>query len=649
MPRPKIKDRVNRWKARIHVAREKMKPEVEAGADRMRLYADGGTRNFGFADGPAGDAKPWDLRLNHTFRTVKAQAIQTAFRMPRVELRASKPGPPVYVWEDLAQQPGFPQQIVQRAQQLRLDTSGTVEEEDLVRALESAGVKPSFFAWVENAEVNEAAVNKFLRTNKAQEELETCVIEAFAVNSFIEVTYVPDVRDVTVEGEKKQIPLSESISIKRLSPKDVAIDPAAKSLDDARWVAIRKKLSPKLMKNSSRYENTSDLKTDSTIEGITEMAEKFDIPVPEEDTFVNTWHIWDVEEGKFYVISEDGEKFHRRLSIDEMGYKETRHPLSMLRYNVLPGNFWGISELGLLSDVQDAYNANRTQGTDQVRRGQPKIFVAKDLLDPENQERLISPDSFAIVYTNGPLKGQVQEVSPQGTPQQIIAESQQLLADFQLISGVGANQLGTGANVETAREAAIVEANTRLRGSEKAKKVISFIRDIARRILDLVQNKLANPHFIRIAGEEGEEETFRRVTKKDLEGEFDVVIEIGDTAPKDRNVERSDFIQFLQAAGGVPGAEVHLDTRKLIKEAARLWDQPEETFLRSMKEVAKIMQAQEQAAALQETKDAIRMLLGGKGQGSKAAPLGTPSPPAQRGSPGGGQGGLTNIGGPSAA
>jgi len=117
--------------------------------------------------------------------------------------------------------------------------------------------------------------------------------------------------------------------------------------------------------------------------------------------------------------------------------------------------------------------------------------------------------------------------------------------------GISGERMGT-ASSSTATASSIVETASQTRIGDKLDLVTDWFKLISRKFLQSMQANLTLPGVIQIAGAEGEQWIEYDPKEGDLEGEFNIHVEVGSSAPRNIEVERSQLIEFLGVLGQNP-------------------------------------------------------------------------------------------------
>jgi hypothetical protein len=141
------------------------------------------------------------------------------------------------------------------------------------------------------------------------------------------------------------------------------------------------------------------------------------------------------------------------------------------------------------------------------------------------------------------------------------------------------------AGADSATQAGIMDKRLEVKEGDAMSMVIDFVTDIVRKVDQLVQTHITKDEAIRITGPEGE---YWAMVKQDdyqeIEGEFQYDVNVGATIPNLPQMERTQWLSFLQLLGNFP----HLLMQKhLMKRMAEMHHIEDEVMLEELYQLGK--------------------------------------------------------------
>jgi hypothetical protein len=400
---------------------------------------------------------------------------------------------------------------------------------------------------------------------------------------------------------KKQVDVNEFVKSENVFATyypwtDVLFDPMATwpPHHNARWIAFRWVKPLRAVKGSSLYRNTEDLQVSDLN---TAMGKQNDtIAKGANIQAVVGWEIWDKDHDKVVTISEGHTKFLREIPWPEELKDLDGNPVSpavMLSFNPVPGEVYPVSDIKLQEPLILEKIKARSIELNHLKRWNRQIFVKPDLMTPENKTNFKNSIDGAVIEVQG--DPQKDFFIPPYAPVQSDVYGIEKSVDQDLREIQGQSSADAGApfrtNTRSVWEARATLAGSGSRSDERRDVVEDFLAEIARKILGIIQKKFDIPKIARIVGNKslqnalmmgsaspqlqqaGQANSFALSwTKQDIQGEMDVDVVAGSTAPTDREsqIEQIEMLAksgMLQAAGFMPGSP---PAKALAREFFRL-------------------------------------------------------------------------------
>ena len=383
----------------------------------------------------------------------------------------------------------------------------------------------------------------------------------------------------------------------RVSPFNWIFPPGYDEIHRMPWVAVRHLIHIDEIKNDDRFANTNHLNPDK-VKSLDELNEDGvgNVWRKEEAEHIEVYEIW-YHDWASRVVRVGGSKKRRRVkelrvlwacqqpnakSDGPTILKHALSPLDMegypfvdLRFEKVNDQFYGIS------------------------------LVHKMLPIAERLQRLVDgavaglEASMALktIYKDGIFDKQAKAALGSRTPQMVAAKSKNVAADvrnlvmpafpqeflgtFNILRGI-MNEVGAGdeamrggrSSAKSATEVSYRAAMHAGRSESKLRIFEVFVRTVARKTLQIMQQFYDAQRWVRITGEEFP----MSYTRHDIRGEFDVGVHAGSMKPVGPEAERQAYIGFMNAlaaaAQALTVAQVPPDAVALFyNKALSLWEQ----------------------------------------------------------------------------
>lgn len=433
--------------------------------------------------------------------------------------------------------------------------------------------------------------------------------------------------------EPETLPINEKYNITRVHPDDFVWDADAGPLADSWcWVAERIKLTkeqaqadPRIsmaaLKGAEYGPRDRDAQNDVVTGKPREEGKDNDV--------YTLWEIYDIRKKEWLLIAEGAEKPIIKPSPLPAGTE--CHPYSILRFTLRDKSAYPIPPISQGIDIQREYNEARTKVMKHRKRFNRKyeVFV-QGMEDPDMElAKLESGEDGTILRKQTPQRV-VEPINDAPLDQQTYTEILTLNND--LVELFGASDAARGiARSDSATEAALIDKRLEVREGDRMSMVIEWVADIAKKLDKLVQANISRDEAVRVVGPEGE--MWQLVSTDDYDeiaGEYEYSVNVGATMPRLPQVERSQWLAFLQVVGSFPQL---LTVKSLLKRMAEMHHIEDDQMIDDLVHLGQqLMGMQQQQAAA-------------KGQGSaQGVPTNNPIAAAM-GMAMGDRGGLVNGGG----
>jgi len=471
----------------------------------------------------------------------------------------------------------------------------------------------------------EMLLNYWYRHLKSKREARRCLIDSLIAGyGVMEVGYTLKTEKVASKGKNKgdllivdELIKSESPYMVRRSPKDVRWDSEAKdsSLADARWISLDWVRDIDDVKADPRFSNTGNLKTNFTIkhDGTSTGTDHHD--TTEIWKKVKGRDIWDKKTEKVYTIVEGHDKFLRKAKWPE--FYDGAFPIEILFFNEHPDNSIPIADFDIYKKAQDELNQKRAIALDHTRRiSQRRVFSVKDNMDQDAMRQYEHGPDGAVIEVNN-----IEGVKPATDPtisQDMYIGMKQDRDSIREMSGVSPTEALATTKFEQATEPALLEkAASTIREDQRDTFEDFLVRNIKKLAQVLQQNMpdtdvpLNTQQFedavqfvpSKLHSIVGDKDTvvfpWLKLSKKDIEGDFDYDIEVGSTQAVNMETRKRDVVQLAEILANNPWIK---DKEATIRILEAFNEKDVERLMKTDKEMQQ-EQAQQQQSAQQPEPD----------------------------------------------
>jgi hypothetical protein len=248
-------------------------------------------------------------------------------------------------------------------------------------------------------------------------------------------------------------------------------------------------------------------------------------------------------------------------------------------------------------DQQRELNEARTKALIHRKRFNRKYEVVSSLLESEDElDKLVVGDDGTIIQVQ--QLGAVSPIRDAPLDQQTYTEISAINRDFLELMGPSPDALQIS-RADSATEAAIVDQRLEIREGDKLSIVTDWIIEAGRKIDQLVQAHITRDEAVRVIGPSGEEmwELVSAESYEDIAGEFEYSVNVGASQPRVPQVERSQWLAFLQVLGQFPQL---MTSRRLMAHMASLHHLEDETMIQELVQIGEQMSQQLAQGAGQE-------------------------------------------------
>lgn len=352
--------------------------------------------------------------------------------------------------------------------------------------------------------------------------------------------------------------------VERVSPFDMFVDPEAKTLNSAKWIAQRIVKPLEEVRQDKRYKQKgrAALKSDSTLnpDWLADGSE-----VHDDVRRVTIWEFYDLQMGTFSVFPQHGADFLVDPCPQPYAFG---HPFVMLRNYEIPDEFYPMGDVEALEPLQMELDKTRS-----MMMNHRKKYSRKFLYNPEAFDQvgtsLLKDDRDNImvpVQPDVPLQEAVIPLQQIPVEPQLFQYSQDVVAEMDRVSGVTDFQSGAMPEIRrSATEASMIQDAANARSADKIAQVELMLAAVAERVVQLAQQFLTEDQEARIVGKNGHP-LWIPFGRQQIQGQYDFEVEAGSTQPHNESFRKQQALQLLQAM--TPWAQMGLvNAQELVRYA----------------------------------------------------------------------------------
>lgn len=399
--------------------------------------------------------------------------------------------------------------------------------------------------------------------------------------------------------QPEALPANEAYKVTRIHPDDFIVDEDAGPLNEDvkyKFQRIRRPLDE--VREDKRYTaafrksvQATEVKNDDDKQreqrkkgGLLTESDK-----TQEPDIVVLWECYEPGAKSWCVVADGCKEF--AIEPSDLPKGIDGDPFIDLRFTLRDDSWYPLPPVSQWLDSQREYCENRSKMMVHRKRFNRKYTAYSGAFDdPEGAvAKLENGDDGTVIISNQP----VQSVFPiQDAPldQQIHMENSYIRQDFMDLA-VGANQRGSGAGIDSATEAGVIEKRTQVREGDKIGLVMDFLVDMGRKLDQLIQAYITQDVAVKVAGPGGEEiwELVRTSNYDDIAGEYEYQIDIGSVTPQLPEIERAQWMGFMGLVAQAPWLATN---KRLMRKTADLFHIHDDGMIEELSAMAQQMMQQ---------------------------------------------------------
>lgn len=323
-----------------------------------------------------------------------------------------------------------------------------------------------------------------------------------------------------------------------------------------------------LLKNVSKIEPSETVRDSPLDDPITDQPLGIDVEgvdnmfatesVEKDKGRTRGWTIYDFDKKQIRVVvntSNQGTgtpKLDRYIREDpmppEMWSKSPKSggPFHFLNFNETPGDWTALTDVEILLPLQDEINLTRSKISTHFRRADRKYVYEEGFIDDEREwSKLLGGGDMSFAKVSDVNLARPLEQAPMDNA--IFAALPNTDKDFDELGGSG-EQRGV-ARADSATQAAVLENRQQARESDRRDNLIrAHLISVASGLLKSMQANMTIPMAVRISDPKHPNAyTFNGVVQPgDIDGDFDVSIDVSSMQPRTNPIYRQQVLSLLQ-------------------------------------------------------------------------------------------------------
>lgn len=440
-------------------------------------------------------------------------------------------------------------------------------------------VNPKREASVESAKILELALNYLWRHKKIKRENKKNIQDGKLIgHSWFKTGYtgqtgtVEDGNGNTIETIESEDFFGYRVPWDCIAYNKGAIDPP----HDCNWVSHTVWAPLEDVKSNPRYKNTERLTAQKKDNNYFNTTDDTTTPNDFDEAMVCLKEVWDIKKRQVFTVSDGIDDYLEAPK--PWPYEMKGFPFSYLNFNPVNDEPYGLPDVYMFEPQVLELMKIRAMMLDHLKRFNRQLITTPNNFSPEQKDALMLGVTATVVEAKEP-----QNVFPIPYPAlqtDIYGIEERLKEDMINISGQSPQERGASQKTSTRTfgELQQIAKGAENRRGEQIDLVEGFVEEIAAKFVALLQQFADMPYYVRVTGKMPDEImkalserpsaqmqgavtsangfTF---TKEDIQGEFDIEVVAGSTAPLDRQNKMAVLMQILEILpqlGAIPGGPV---------------------------------------------------------------------------------------------
>lgn len=297
----------------------------------------------------------------------------------------------------------------------------------------------------------------------------------------------------------EEVPHSETFYLKHVPARQFLVATNDRSSTERQdWVAYWEWMYVEDVKRCDSFSNTKDIKANAKMANEGGEIDKDLVPTIKDDKakdvppdMVRIWKIWDLRDKKRYVLAEGHDRI---LKVTDFHYL----PLAILRFEVMPGEWYPIPPIYSQLTEQDEFNDSR-EWLRLVRKGtRPRYVYDKQAFSADELEKFETDEFFTMVGVDNNNLDPIRPVQMPQIPDSVMRTltlSDSGLSEQSASSPVDRLTRGAGGK-PTATEVNAMGQKGEVRDSYEQQEVADWLATICTSLIKCALEKMTLPQWV---------------------------------------------------------------------------------------------------------------------------------------------------------
>lgn len=264
-------------------------------------------------------------------------------------------------------------------------------------------------------------------------------------------------------------------------------------------------------------------------------------------TYYRVWEIWHKTANTVLTVAE-GATTWARVPYQPKNVGARWYPFFGLAFNPVDGRWRPMSDVELLTELQDEYNTTRTNFAEARKSAIPVMIVRTggDLTpdDIENIKNRKINQIIAVEGTPGTALSNEIVFLPAAEINPTVYDTSPIRADFELVSGTADAARGNITKAKTATEAEILQQGLMSRGDERRDVMEDWVGEMAQYSAEILLDVLTRPQVARLVGTEAAQK-WPTLSRDRIFEMVQLRIKAGSAGRPNQQKEREQWIALL--------------------------------------------------------------------------------------------------------
>ena len=423
--------------------------------------------------------------------------------------------------------------------------------------------------------VTEALLNYWIKELDMKTQIRRSLLDwALIGHGWLKVGYFAKIQEETpaeAETEASIIIRDEQPFVRRVSPFDMLVDPAATTYEEVRWLSEKI-----LMDVDEAYRKWPELKKVSALKTFLPDETKNEPEVYHEDRwkererrskFVKLDLIhrqkWNKETEDYEIWATLLAEGHdRSLMNEKMATELEGFPYEFIAWDERIDRFYPQGVVDAAEEPLIEYNKLRSMELNHMKRSARQYIADAEIMTPEIKAQIQSGVDGLVITVDGggrPLQDFIQALDDAPLNPQISECIAKLKEEIREIIGLDDFIRGQTSSNITATQASIVNEGTNMRVEWRRGRLHDFIANTLRKVWKIIQQYHDAEDIIAIVGDDGVER-YATIGPEEISGEFSIDIGVNSTAPPNKQMDIKNALDRYNLLRGDP----KVDARRLI-------------------------------------------------------------------------------------